>query len=90
MALLAHLESMADIQGSFEDGPKFNREPGISLVNPRDEMKLPWYTKTSIILLLQQLKAKVSPLWNARTIGNLKNVYLAKNTKITSIERPGN
>ena len=79
MALLAHLGSMRDLQGSFEDGPKFNREPGISLVNPGDEMELPWCTKTHINLLLEQLEAKVGPFWNASTIGNPKNAFLAKN-----------
>ena len=90
MALFAHLGSMGDLQGSFEDGTKFNRQPGVSLVNPRDEMKLPWYTKTHITLLLEQIEAKVSTFWNASTTGNPKNVYLAKNTKITPFERPGN
>ena len=42
MSLLAHLGSMGDITGSFEDGPKFNIEPRISLVNPGDEMELPY------------------------------------------------
>ena len=77
MALLAHLGSMGDLQGSFEDGPKFNVEPGISLVNP--EMELSWCTKKTIYLFLEQLEAKVSPFWNASTIGNPKNAFLAKN-----------
>ena len=65
---------------SFEDGPKFNRKPGISLVYPGDEIELPWSTKTPINQLLEQLEGKVSPFWNANTIGNPKNAFLARNT----------
>ena len=41
--------------------------------------EIPWSTKNTINLLLEQLEAKVSPFWNASTIGNPKNAFLAKN-----------
>ena len=71
---------MGDLQGSFEDGPKFNRKHGISLVNPGDEIELPWSTKKPINQLLEQLEAKVSPFWSANTIGNPQNAFLTRNT----------
>ena len=90
MALLAHLGSMGDLQGSFEDGPKCSRESRTSLVNPGDEMELPWCTKTHMNLLLQQLKTKLSPFWNGSNIGNQQNAFLAKNPQIGPFEGPGN
>ena len=41
--------------------------------------EIPWSTKKPRNLLLEQLEAKVSPFWNASTIGNPKNAFLAKN-----------
>ena len=90
MGLFAHLGSMGDILGSFEDGRKCGRELRISLVNPGDKMELPWSTKKNRNQLLEQLETKMSPFWKASTIGNPKNAFLAKNSQIGTFQGNGN